>query len=119
MKTKYATPTPTTAVFTRKDCSATYADVINIQAEFGFEYAAVVGSLIYLMNTYIRRNYALPLIIIANLNHSVSDVRSPRSQRSSRTTAEPTSCTVQESSILRTHDSGELHETITEQTTLY
>jgi Reverse transcriptase (RNA-dependent DNA polymerase) len=59
MKTKYSTPTPTTAVFTRKDCSATYADVINIQAEFGFEYAAVVGSLIYLMNTYIRLNYAI------------------------------------------------------------
>jgi hypothetical protein len=59
MRTKYATPTPTTAVFTKKDCSTTYTDVLNIQAEFGFEYAAAVGSLIYLMNTYIRLNYTI------------------------------------------------------------
>jgi hypothetical protein len=59
MKTKYATPTPTTALFTRRDCSLTYVDVMTLQAEFGFVYAAVVGSLIYLMNTYVRLNYAI------------------------------------------------------------
>jgi hypothetical protein len=59
MKKKYATPIPVTTIFTKKDCSATYADVMNIQHEFGFEYAAAVGSLIYLMNTYIRLNYGI------------------------------------------------------------
>ena len=59
MKNKYATPTPTTALFTKQDCSETYVDVITLQAEFGFEYAAVIGSLIYLMNTYVRLNYAI------------------------------------------------------------
>jgi hypothetical protein len=59
MKKTYATPVPTTGVFTRKDCSATYSEVMELQKEIGFEYAAVVGSLIYLMNTYIRLNYGI------------------------------------------------------------
>jgi hypothetical protein len=59
MKAKYVTPIPTTATFTRQDCSQTYVDVMTLQAEFGFVYAAVVGSLIYLMNTYVRLNYAI------------------------------------------------------------
>jgi hypothetical protein len=59
MKSRYATPIPTTAIFTKEDCSATYSDVVKIQQEFGFEYAAVIGSLIYLMNTYTKLNYAI------------------------------------------------------------
>jgi hypothetical protein len=59
MKLKYATPIPTTTTFTKEDCSATYSEVSKIQQEYGFEYAAVVGSLIYLMNTYIKLNYAI------------------------------------------------------------
>jgi hypothetical protein len=59
MRQRYTTPLPTTATFTKQDCSPTYSDVIKIQEEFGFEYAAVVGSLIYLMNTYVRINYAI------------------------------------------------------------
>jgi hypothetical protein len=59
MRQRYATPLPTTATFTKQDCSPTYSDVVKIQEEFGFEYAAVVGSLIYLMNTYVRMNYAI------------------------------------------------------------
>jgi hypothetical protein len=59
MKNKYAKPIPTTTVFTKKDCSSTYLDVLEVQQEFGFEYAAVIGSLIYLMNTYIHLNYAI------------------------------------------------------------
>jgi Reverse transcriptase (RNA-dependent DNA polymerase) len=59
MKEQYATPLPTTAVFTNNTCSVTYADVMKLHKEFGFEYAAVVGSLIFLMNTYIRLNYAI------------------------------------------------------------
>jgi hypothetical protein len=47
------------ATFTKQDCSPTYSDVVKIQEEFGFEYAAVVGCLTYLMNTYIRLNYVV------------------------------------------------------------
>jgi hypothetical protein len=46
------TPLPPTAVFTKKDCSENYLDVQKLEEEFGFEYAAVIGSLIYLMNTF-------------------------------------------------------------------
>jgi hypothetical protein len=46
MRQRYATPLPTMATFTKQDCSPTNSDVIKIQEEFGFEYAAVVGSLI-------------------------------------------------------------------------
>jgi hypothetical protein len=53
MKNKFATPIPVTTIFTKKDCCPTYSDVMELQEEFGFEYAAAVGSLIYLMNTYI------------------------------------------------------------------
>jgi hypothetical protein len=59
MKTKYSTPVPATTIFTKQDCSNTYSEVMAIQDEYGFQYAAVVGSLIYLMNTYIRLNYAI------------------------------------------------------------
>jgi hypothetical protein len=59
MRRRYATPLPTTATLTKKDCRATYSDVVKIQEEFGFEYTAIVGSLIYLMNTYIRMNLAI------------------------------------------------------------
>jgi hypothetical protein len=44
MKKKYSTPIPVEIVFTKKECSATYSDVIDLQQEYGFEYAAAVGS---------------------------------------------------------------------------
>jgi hypothetical protein len=59
MKEKYATPVPSTIIFTKSDCSPTYSKVVELQQEFGFEYAAVVGSLIYLMNTYTRLNHSI------------------------------------------------------------
>jgi hypothetical protein len=59
MRKKYSTPIPVETIFTKKECSATYSDVIELQQEYGFEYAAAVGSLIYLMNTYIRLNYGI------------------------------------------------------------
>jgi hypothetical protein len=59
MKSKYSTPAPTTTVFTKSDCSPTYSKVTELQQEYGFEYAAVIGSLIYLMNTYIRLNHTI------------------------------------------------------------
>jgi hypothetical protein len=58
MRTKYATPVPTTTIFTEEDCSRTYSEVIKLQQEYGFDYAGAVGSLMYLMNTYIKLNYA-------------------------------------------------------------
>jgi hypothetical protein len=57
MKQKYSTPIPVEAVFTRKECSATYSDLMELQQAYGFEYAAAMGSFIYLMNTYIGLNY--------------------------------------------------------------
>jgi hypothetical protein len=57
MQQQYATHLPTTTVFTKEHCSATYSDVMKLQNKYGFKYAAIVGSLIYLMNTYIRLNY--------------------------------------------------------------
>jgi hypothetical protein len=59
MKEKYATPVPSTTTFTKLDCSPTYSKVIELQPEYGFEYAAVVGSLMYLMNTYTRLNHSI------------------------------------------------------------
>jgi hypothetical protein len=47
MKQQHATPLPTTTVITKDHCSATYADEMKLQNIYGFEYAAVVGSLIY------------------------------------------------------------------------
>jgi hypothetical protein len=59
MKEKYATPVPSTTIFTKSDCSPTYSKVVELQQEFGFEYAAVVGSLIYLMDTYTRLKHSI------------------------------------------------------------
>ena len=55
----YEAPLPPTAVFTKKDCSENYLDVQKLEEEFGFEYAAVIGSLIYLMNTFTRLVYGI------------------------------------------------------------
>jgi hypothetical protein len=58
-KIKYASPLPTSAVFTKRDCSPNYAAVLRLQEEFDFDYAAVIGSLIWLMNTYITLSFAI------------------------------------------------------------
>jgi hypothetical protein len=59
MRDRYSTPIPTTATFTKEDCSTNYTEVTKIEHEFGFEYAAVVGFLIYLVNTYTRLNFVI------------------------------------------------------------
>jgi hypothetical protein len=59
MKEKYATPVPSTTTFTKSDCSPTYSKMTELQQEYGFEYTAVVGSLIYLMNTYTRLSHSI------------------------------------------------------------
>ncbi|KAG7340335.1 reverse transcriptase RNA-dependent DNA polymerase [Nitzschia inconspicua] len=58
-RVKYASPLPSGTVFTKEDCSKTYVDVLKLQEEFGFEYAAAVGSLIYLMNTFIKLTFSI------------------------------------------------------------
>jgi hypothetical protein len=45
MMKKYGAPIPVATEFTKKDCSTTYSEVMELQDEYGFEYAAVVGSL--------------------------------------------------------------------------
>ncbi|KAG7349250.1 reverse transcriptase RNA-dependent DNA polymerase [Nitzschia inconspicua] len=47
------------SLFTKEDCSKTYVDVLKLQEEFGFEYAAAVGLLIYLMNTFIKLTFSI------------------------------------------------------------
>ncbi|KAG7346413.1 hypothetical protein IV203_038386 [Nitzschia inconspicua] len=59
VKMKYASPLPNGTIFSKQDCSFSYADVITLQEEFGFEYAAAVGSLIYLMNTFIKLTFTI------------------------------------------------------------
>ena len=48
---KYAAPLPYDFVASKEDRSQTYLQVVELQEEFGFEYASVIGMLIYLMNT--------------------------------------------------------------------
>jgi hypothetical protein len=59
MKKKYAAPQPTSAIYTMKDRSQTYADVLKLQDKYGFEYAGAVGSLIWLINCYPKLNFAV------------------------------------------------------------
>jgi hypothetical protein len=44
MKKKYAAPQPTLAIYTMKDCSQTYSDVLKLQDKYGFEYAEAVAA---------------------------------------------------------------------------
>ena len=48
---KYSAPLPYDFVANKDDRSDTYLQVIALQEEFRFEYASVIGMLIYLMNT--------------------------------------------------------------------
>jgi hypothetical protein len=60
MKKKYAAPQPTpSAIYSIKDQSQTYADVLKLQDKYGFEYAGAVGSLIWLINCYPKLNFAV------------------------------------------------------------
>ena len=48
---RYAAPLPHDFVASTEDRSKTHLDVLQLQEEFGFEYASLIGMLIYLMNT--------------------------------------------------------------------
>jgi hypothetical protein len=52
MKKKYSVPQPTSAIYSMKDQSKTYSDVLKLQEKYGFEYASAIGLLIYVsLNT--------------------------------------------------------------------
>jgi hypothetical protein len=57
-KAMYASPLPALPAFTKNDCSDNYAAVMRLQEEFNFEYAAAIGSLIWLMNTFVKLCFA-------------------------------------------------------------
>jgi len=59
MINKYAAPLPQTVRLTMEDKSENYAEVRNLETDFGFDYAGAVGSLIYLLNTYPKINFAV------------------------------------------------------------
>ena len=59
MKKRYAAPLPTDVEFTNQDCSQHYMAVRKLEEEYGFEYAGAVGSLIYLINTMTRIQFAV------------------------------------------------------------
>jgi hypothetical protein len=46
-------------IFTKADCSQNHSEVMDLQAEYGIEYAAAVGSLIYLINTFIKLQFGV------------------------------------------------------------
>ena len=48
---KYAAPLPTECIASKADNSENYMQVKELEKEFGFEYASLIGMLIYLMNT--------------------------------------------------------------------
>ena len=48
---KYAAPLPTEFIASKEDASENYMQVKELEEEFGFEYASLIGMLIYLMNT--------------------------------------------------------------------
>ena len=59
LRKKYATPLPVGCILSLKDCSKYHTEVLDLNEEFGFEFAAAVGSLMYLSNTYVKGMYAI------------------------------------------------------------
>jgi hypothetical protein len=58
-KERYDTPVPSTMSFTKEDCSANHSEAMDLQKEFGIDYAGAVGSLIYLINTFIKLQFGV------------------------------------------------------------
>ncbi|KAG7371023.1 reverse transcriptase RNA-dependent DNA polymerase [Nitzschia inconspicua] len=58
-RVKYASHLPSGTVFTKEDCSKTYVDILKLVEQFGFEYGAAIGSLIYLMNTFVKLTFSI------------------------------------------------------------
>ena len=56
---KYAAPLPTDFMATNAERSKNHLEVLELPEEFGFEYASVVGMLIYLMNTTLLLHFAI------------------------------------------------------------
>jgi hypothetical protein len=58
-KKKYASPLPRAFIFTKVDCSEEYKQVLQWEKIFGFEYASLVGCLLWIMNTYSRLQFPI------------------------------------------------------------
>jgi hypothetical protein len=57
-KAMYASPLLALPAFTKNDCSDNYAAVMRLQEEFNFEYAAAIGSHVWLMDTFVKLCFA-------------------------------------------------------------
>jgi hypothetical protein len=55
----YSSPLPPSPIFTKNNCKANYAEVMRLQEEFNLDYAAAIGSLIWLMNTFVKLSFAI------------------------------------------------------------
>ena len=59
LKRTYASPLPLNITLSKKQLSDNYTVVRELEERYGFEYASAIGSLIYLMNTNTKINYAV------------------------------------------------------------
>jgi Reverse transcriptase (RNA-dependent DNA polymerase) len=56
---KYDSPLPRDFQFTKKDCSEKYSQVLHWERIFGFEYASLVGCMLWILNTYARLQFPI------------------------------------------------------------
>jgi hypothetical protein len=61
-KAMYASPLPASPVFTKNDCSQNYAAAMKLQEEYGFDCAVAIGSLIWLMNTFVKLSLVIRML---------------------------------------------------------
>jgi hypothetical protein len=59
MKKRYSAPLPSAVEFSNKDCSQHYMAVQKLEEEYGFQFAVAVRSLIYLIKTMTRLQFAV------------------------------------------------------------
>ena len=55
----YASPLPSNAIFTKKDASNDKASIKALEKHYGYKFPVAVGSVMWLINTYPRINYAV------------------------------------------------------------
>jgi hypothetical protein len=56
---KYDSPLPRDFSFTKQHCSEEYNEVLGWEKIYGFEYASVVGCLLWVLNTYARLQFPI------------------------------------------------------------
>jgi hypothetical protein len=58
-KEKYSAMLPNNFIFTKEDCSTSYIDTKELEHEFQLEYPVVIGSLLWILNTYPRLQFPI------------------------------------------------------------